>query len=255
LDVIDDYNSDSVDYSAYGSSSGELEGSDSSPSSEEDSSDDASARHCNGGSLHLCPHSASINRYREIKHHDSYIDDSSSESSKGSITYSSNEEEDASYNIESSDEISNNEADVGSAKQFYIEEKCRGSVLKEKKREHIPLLRAMAIGLEDDERGRKAVGDSGYSCRDLSDRIVTTRWIHSKQFKKWIARVKSRQESLFLRMKAFQVLGGVFRHSKGGTDAKISLHKACTEAVLTLIAYDLEEYPLFDVDRSDVSFE
>ena len=54
-------------------------------------------------------------------------------------------------------------------------------------------------------------------------------------------------------MKAFQVLGGVFRHSKGGTDAKIALHKACTEAVLTLIAYDLEDYPLFDVDRSDVS--
>jgi len=56
-------------------------------------------------------------------------------------------------------------------------------------------------------------------------------------------------------MKAFQVLGGVFRHShsKGGTDAKISLHKACTEAVLTLIAYDLEEFPLFDVDRSDFS--
>jgi hypothetical protein len=93
-----------------------------------------------------------MNRYRQIKRHDSYIDDFSSESSKGSITYSSNEEEDASYNIESSDEISNNEADVGSAKQFYIEEKCRGSVLKEKKREHIPLLRAMAIGLEDYER-------------------------------------------------------------------------------------------------------
>ncbi len=103
--------------------------------------------------------------------------------------------------------------------------------------------------------GRKAVGDSGYSCRDLSNRIVTTRWIHSKQFKKWIARVKSRQESLFVRMKAFQVLGGVFRHShsKGGTDAKISLHKACTEAVLTLIAYDLEGFPLFDVDWSDFS--
>ena len=78
-DVSDDYNSDSVDYSAYGSSSGELEGSDSSPSSEEDSSDDASGRNCNGGSLHLCPHSASMNRYREIKHHDSYIDDSSSD--------------------------------------------------------------------------------------------------------------------------------------------------------------------------------
>jgi hypothetical protein len=34
LDVIDDYNGDSVDYSTYGSSSGELEGSDSSPPSE-----------------------------------------------------------------------------------------------------------------------------------------------------------------------------------------------------------------------------
>jgi hypothetical protein len=74
LDVIDDYNGDSVDYSTYGSSSGELEGSDSSPSSEEDSSDDASGRNCNGGFLHLCPHSASMNRYRAIKHHDSYID-------------------------------------------------------------------------------------------------------------------------------------------------------------------------------------
>ena len=49
--MIDDYNSDSVDYSAYGSSSGELEGSDSSPSSEEDSSDDASERNCNGGQV------------------------------------------------------------------------------------------------------------------------------------------------------------------------------------------------------------
>jgi len=66
--------------------------------------------------------------------------------------------------------------------------------------------------------------------------------------------VKSRQESLFIRMKAFQVLGGVFRHSKGGTNAKISLHKACTEAVLTLIAYDLEDYPLFELDRSDVTY-
>lgn len=101
---------------------------------------------------------------------------------------------------------------------------------------------------------RKAIGDSGYSSRDLADKIVTTRWIHSKPFKKWIARVKSRQESLFIRMKAFQVLGGVFRHSKGGTNAKISLHKACTEAVLTLIAYDLEDYPLFEVDRSDVTY-
>jgi hypothetical protein len=54
LDVIDDYNSDSVDYSAYGSSSGELEGSDSSPSSEEDSSDDASGRNCNGGFHNSC---------------------------------------------------------------------------------------------------------------------------------------------------------------------------------------------------------
>jgi hypothetical protein len=99
---------------------------------------------------------------------------------------------------------------------------------------------------------RKAIGDSGYGSRDLSDRIVTTRWIHTKPFKKWIARVKSRQETLFTRMKAFQVLGGIFRHSKGGTDAKILLHKACTEAVLTLVAYDLEENPLFEVDRSDV---
>ena len=219
LDVIDDYNSDSVDYSAYGSSSGELEGSDSSPSSEEDSSDDASARNCNGGSLHLCPHSASMNRYRQIKRHDSYIDDFSSESSKGSITYSSNEEEDASYNIESSDEISNNEADVGSAKQFYIEEKCRGSVLKEKKREHIPLLRAMAIGLEDYER-------------------------QDNRFKECV-------ENGFVTKKDTEILkrhlyAEASRRSSGSLKALSSWNVS---------DYDLEEYPLFDVDRSDVSFE
>jgi hypothetical protein len=48
-----------------------------------------------------------MNRYKKIKHHDNYID-----------VYSSNEEEDTSYNKESSDGISNNEVDVGSAKQF-----------------------------------------------------------------------------------------------------------------------------------------
>jgi hypothetical protein len=87
----------SDDYSADGSFSEELKGSDSSPSSEEESSDDSSEKDSDGGSLHLCPYSTSMNRYRETKYHDSYIVESSSGSSKGSRNYSSTEEEDANY--------------------------------------------------------------------------------------------------------------------------------------------------------------
>mmetsp|Transcript_7027 Transcript_7027/g.10675 ORF Transcript_7027/g.10675 Transcript_7027/m.10675 type:complete len:476 (-) Transcript_7027:2183-3610(-) len=143
------------DYSAGGASSGEEDGSvawkeeesssgeeeegSSSSFSGEESSDLFSEKDSDVGSVHyLYPHSAS---YRE--------NDSSSRSSDGSVSSLDGDDDEEKG---SSDENSINEAAVGSAKRFYLDEKFRGSVLKEKKREHIPLLRAMAIGLDDGDR-------------------------------------------------------------------------------------------------------
>ena len=143
------------DYSAGGASSGEEDGSvawkeeESSSGEEEEgsgssfsgeeSSDLFSEKDSDVGSVHyLYPHSAS---YRE--------NDSSSRSSDGSVSSLDGDDDEEKG---SSDENSINEAAVGSAKRFYLDEKFRGSVLKEKKREHIPLLRAMASGLDDGDR-------------------------------------------------------------------------------------------------------
>lgn len=81
------------------------------------------------------------NRYRENDSFYSSDNDSVSDEDEYNDERSSGDESDSA-----------NKADVGSAKQFYVDEKRHGSVLKEKKHEHISLLRAMAIGLEDDFR-------------------------------------------------------------------------------------------------------
>ena len=83
-----------------------------------------------------------MNHYRE----NDYSSSSSDESTNTSLDGDGDDEE------SSGDESTNVVADDGSAKQFYLNEKRHGSVLREKTHEHIPLLRAMAIGLEDDVR-------------------------------------------------------------------------------------------------------
>ena len=84
-----------------------------------------------------------MNHYRENDYSSSSSDESTNTSLDG---------DGVGHQEESSGDESTNEADDGSAKQFYLHEKRHGSVLREKAHEHIPLLRAMAIGLEDDVR-------------------------------------------------------------------------------------------------------
>mmetsp|Transcript_12008 Transcript_12008/g.19841 ORF Transcript_12008/g.19841 Transcript_12008/m.19841 type:complete len:438 (-) Transcript_12008:41-1354(-) len=93
--------------------------------------------------------------------------------------------------------------------------------------------------------GKKGVGDSGYSGEP--NKIVTTRKGQSVEMKRWLGRVKSRQETFFSRMKSFNIMKNRFRHGKRGTKDKMIRHKNCFESVVVLLAYDIEHNPLFEV--------
>jgi len=89
--------------------------------------------------------SPSIDSYRS----NGGYSDESSKSDASSLGYSTGQEDHSEG--ESSSE-SDEEACNGSAKRYYLDEKRSGSILKESKKEHIQLLRAMAIGLDDNAR-------------------------------------------------------------------------------------------------------
>ena len=76
--------------------------------------------------------------------------------------------------------------------------------------------------------GKRCIADSGM--RGEPSKISTTKQGHSKKVKKFFARAKSRQETLFCRMKNFDVLKNRFRHP-------IELHKMCLEAVAVIVQY------------------
>mmetsp|Transcript_12004 Transcript_12004/g.24215 ORF Transcript_12004/g.24215 Transcript_12004/m.24215 type:complete len:178 (+) Transcript_12004:65-598(+) len=88
------------------------------------------------------------------------------------------------------------------------------------------------------------LGDSGYSGEP--SKIITTRKGQSVELKKWLGRVKSRQETFFSRVKSFNVMKNRFRHGKRGTKDKMNRHKLCFESVVVLLAYDIEINPLFE---------
>ena len=76
--------------------------------------------------------------------------------------------------------------------------------------------------------GKRCIGDSGM--RGEPSKISTTKPGHSKEVKKFFSRVRARQETLFTRMKNFDVLKNRFRHG-------INLHKMCLEAVAVIVQY------------------
>jgi len=92
--------------------------------------------------------SATRNQHNHYRENDSF-----SSSDNESVSNSSLEDEDDNNDEGNSDDENDSVKETdGSAKQLYLEEKRRGSVLKEKVHEHVPLLRAMAVGLKDDVR-------------------------------------------------------------------------------------------------------
>lgn len=86
-------------------------------------------------------------------------------------------------------------------------------------------------------QGKKGVGDSGFAGEP--DKVVTTKTYQSKDFKEFLARVKNRQESLHIRLQAFNVLENRFRHGKSTEDKK-ELHGLCVSAILVMVQYDFE---------------
>ena len=93
--------------------------------------------------------------------------------------------------------------------------------------------------------GDLVVGDSGYAGEP--GKIVTTKSEHSAQFRGFLARVKNQQETFHGRLKAFDILGGRFRHGRSTSQRK-EIHKMAVEAVATIIQYDYENgHPPLDV--------
>lgn len=94
-------------------------------------------------------------------------------------------------------------------------------------------------------KDKKGVGDSAYGGEP--DKIITTNEFQSQELKKFLARVKNRGESVFVRFKSFNILRNRFRHGSG-TENKLKLHEYCTKAIAVIVQYDYEnERPPFQV--------
>lgn len=94
-------------------------------------------------------------------------------------------------------------------------------------------------------KGKRGVGDSAYAGEP--DKIITTNNFHSAEMKEFLARVKNRGESVFVRFKAFNILRNRFRHGSG-TENKLALHGFCFRTIAVIVQYDFEnERPLFQV--------
>ena len=91
--------------------------------------------------------------------------------------------------------------------------------------------------MEELGQDKKAVGDSGFTGEP--DKVITTKSHHSRALKEFLARVKNRQESLHVRLRAFNILENRFRHGKG-TDDKIDLHGVCVSAITVIVQYDFQ---------------
>jgi hypothetical protein len=91
--------------------------------------------------------------------------------------------------------------------------------------------------------GCRAIGDEGY--RGQPNKVSTKNDFNSDELKYFEHRVRARHETVNSRLKAFGVLGQVFR-SKG--DSRMEKHKSAFEACCIIIQYELENgSPLFKV--------
>ena len=102
--------------------------------------------------------------------------------------------------------------------------------------------RALYFQLED---GEKCIADCGYNGEP--SKCVLVRDEHPEDLKELASRAKNRQETFHGRLKAFNILGGRFRHGKN-TEHRMSLHKTVVEAIAGIVQYDYENgHPPFRV--------
>ena len=86
-------------------------------------------------------------------------------------------------------------------------------------------------------KGKKYICDSGYAGEP--DKIVVSRPEHPKDFKKFMARVKSRQETFNAWLTLFRVLTSRF-HYGTSSDNKMKMHQISVEMIAVMIQYSME---------------
>ncbi len=95
------------------------------------------------------------------------------------------------------------------------------------------------------KEGDQIVGDGGYAGEP--SKIVVWRDEHSRKYKKFIARVSSRQETFFKGLKDWRILKHRFAYGRG-TKERMDMHKMVVEAIAVICQYDYENgHPPFEV--------
>ncbi len=95
------------------------------------------------------------------------------------------------------------------------------------------------------KQGDRIVGDCGYEGK--SSKIVVMRDEHSKEFKIFLARVNSRQETFFKGLKDWKILRDRFAYGNT-TKEKMKLHKMAVKAIAVIRQYDYKNgHPPFEV--------
>ena len=88
------------------------------------------------------------------------------------------------------------------------------------------------------------MGNSVYVCEP--DKIVMSRPECSKDFKNFMARAKSRQETFITRLKAARVLISCFHHGIS-SDNKMKMHQICVHMIAVMVQYSIENgSPMFE---------
>lgn len=93
--------------------------------------------------------------------------------------------------------------------------------------------------------GARGIGDGGYAGEP--ETILTSKEGMSKELREFVARGKLREETLYGRLKGWNILENRFRHGQG-TEARMELHGHVFMAILVITQYDFEnEHPPFEV--------
>jgi hypothetical protein len=93
-------------------------------------------------------------------------------------------------------------------------------------------------------QGDRLVGDSGYEGE--SSKIVVMRDEHSKEFKNFLARVRSYQETFFKGLKDWKILRCRFAYGST-TEGRKKLHNMAVEAIAVICQYDYKNGHLWSL--------
>ncbi len=85
------------------------------------------------------------------------------------------------------------------------------------------------------KQGDRIVGDRGYEGKP--SKIVVMRDEHSTEFKKFLARINSHQETFFKGLKDWKILSGHFAYGNT-TKERTKYHKMAVKAIAVIHQYD-----------------